>query len=55
MWKYKRLSSFKEALWMERLQTAEVSHVFFHPILMEAWLKTYELLRQNELIITSYF
>ena len=51
MWKYKRLSSFKEALWMDRLQTAEVSHVFFHPILMEAWLKTYELLRQNELII----
>lgn len=53
MWRYKKLASFEEAQWMKRFDAAETSHVFFHPAVMNVWLKSYEPLRQNELIIVE--
>lgn len=52
-WVFRRLTSFEEAQWMKRLDKAEVSHVFFHPVLMKVWLDTYNPIRHNELLIVE--
>ena len=48
MWNFKRLNTFDEELWLEHLNNAEVSHVFFHPILIKVWLDTYKPIRNIE-------
>ena len=45
MWDFKTLDSIDDSLWLDHLMKAEVSHVFYHPLLMRAWMDTYKPLR----------
>lgn len=45
MWNFKTIDSIDDSLWLDHLMKAEVSHVFYHPQLMKAWMDTYRPLR----------
>ena len=45
MWNFKTIDSIDDSLWLDHLMKAEVSHVFYHPLLMRAWMDTYRPLR----------
>ena len=53
VWHYNRLETFDEDMWLKHLKNAEVSHVFFHPKLLNVWLDTYETLRDIETIFVE--
>ena len=53
MWDFKTLDNMDDSLRSDHLAKAEVSHVFYHPLLMRAWMDTYTPLRNLTPITVS--